>query len=142
MLVYICWRKHVAISRRRILYVNVNTPLKLARFMAEVPSIGLGETGAAVWWPTKDEAAQLGGELEFRDVSFSYPADRTKKLVLSNVNLRIPSGCMVGICGQTGCGKTTLLRLLERIYDPSEGVVTLGGCDLRKLDPRWLRQRA
>ena len=45
-------------------------------------------------------------------------------------------------CGRTGCGKTTLLRLLERLYDPTEGTVTLGGCDLRKLDPRWLRQRA
>ena len=127
---------------RRILYENINTPLKLARFMAETPSIGLGETGTASWYPTSEEEAELGGDLEFQGVSFSYPADRTKKVVLSNIELRIPSGCMVGICGRTGCGKTTLLRLLERLYDPTEGTVTLGGCDLRKLDPRWLRQRA
>lgn len=124
---------------RRILYENLNSPLKLARFVAETPTIGLGEQK---WSPTSDEAAAMGGEIVFKNVGFSYPADRTKKKILSRVNLTIPSGFTVGICGQTGCGKTTLLRLLERLYDPTEGEISIGGHNIAEVSPVWLRKRA
>ncbi len=78
------------------------------------------------------------GSVEFRDVSFSYAKDKNK-LALSGVNLKIASGETVGILGGTGSAKSTLVQLLPRLYDATEGQVLVGGRDVREYDLRALR---
>jgi ATP-binding cassette, subfamily B, bacterial len=68
------------------------------------------------------------GQMEFDSVSFNY---KTEKPVLSNVTFKIQPGDRVGIMGSTGAGKSTLINLITRFYDPSDGVVSLDGTDIR-----------
>jgi ATP-binding cassette subfamily B protein len=69
------------------------------------------------------------GEFEFRNVSFAYEGDECP--ILRQASFRIPAGSRVGIVGKTGAGKTTLVNLLNRSYDPSSGSILLDGVDLR-----------
>lgn len=78
------------------------------------------------------------GSIDFRDVSFSYHKD-PGNCVLTNVNLHIESGQMVGIIGGTGSSKTTLVSLIPRLYDVLSGSVCVGGIDVRKYDIKALR---
>ncbi|XP_032696082.1 mitochondrial potassium channel ATP-binding subunit isoform X1 [Lontra canadensis] len=80
----------------------------------------------------------LRGAIAFHDVCFSYPS-RPGFQVLQDFTLTLPPGKIVALVGQSGGGKTTVASLLERFYDPTAGVVTLDGRDLRTLDPSWLR---
>jgi ATP-binding cassette subfamily B protein len=70
--------------------------------------------------------------IEFRNVSFAYPG--TSRLVLRNLNLRLGQGERVALIGENGEGKTTIVKLLTRLYDPTEGAVYLDGIDLREYD--------
>ncbi|WP_420824749.1 ABC transporter ATP-binding protein [Streptomyces spiramenti] len=87
--------------------------------------------------------AALGGELEFRDVHFRYVAEdgTTTEEALSGVDLRIEPGQTVAFVGQTGAGKSTLVKLAARFYDPTDGTVLADGVDLRELDPAAYRRR-
>uniref|UniRef100_A0A452UQU5 Mitochondrial potassium channel ATP-binding subunit n=1 Tax=Ursus maritimus TaxID=29073 RepID=A0A452UQU5_URSMA len=80
----------------------------------------------------------LRGAITFHNVYFSYPC-RPGFQVLQDFTLTLPPGKIVALVGQSGGGKTTVASLLERFYDPTAGVVTLDGRDLRTLDPSWLR---
>ncbi|MBK7675195.1 type I secretion system permease/ATPase [Accumulibacter sp.] len=81
---------------------------------------------------------ELSGEIEFRHVSFSYPEQG--EAALRNVSLHIAPGERVIIIGRTGCGKSTLQKLMLGLYQPSQGVVRIDGIDLRQLDPADLRR--
>lgn len=74
----------------------------------------------------------VGHSIEFCDVSFAYPG--TEKMVLNHVNLKIEAGESIALVGLNGAGKTTFLKLLMRLYDPTEGVILLDGVDLRHYD--------
>lgn len=77
------------------------------------------------------------GELEFRDLTFTYPgADGP---ALSRVSFAVPAGATVALVGRTGSGKSTVLALLPRVFDPPPGTVLLDGVDVRELDLAWLR---
>ncbi|CAA9218469.1 MAG: Heterodimeric efflux ABC transporter, permease/ATP-binding subunit 1 [uncultured Chloroflexia bacterium] len=76
--------------------------------------------------------------VELEAVSFAYPGD---ELVLREVSMLEPAGSVLGLLGRTGSGKTTLTRLLLRLYDPSTGEVRLGGVDLRRVPNANLRAR-
>ncbi|OUN89542.1 ABC transporter ATP-binding protein [[Collinsella] massiliensis] len=78
------------------------------------------------------------GSIEFRDVSFKYRAD-ARECALEHVNLSIAAGSTVGILGGTGSGKTTLVQLIPRLYDVTEGAVLVGGHDVRAYDLAALR---
>ncbi len=78
------------------------------------------------------------GSILFDKVSFSYSKDAEKK-ALSNINLFIGAGETVGIVGGTGSGKTSLVQLISRLYDVSEGSVKVGGIDVRSYDVESLR---
>lgn len=77
------------------------------------------------------------GEIEYRNVSFSYPG---RERVLNGVNLHIDSGEVVALTGANGTGKSTLMALLLRFYDPSSGVIALDGLDIGDIDVRDLRR--
>jgi len=69
---------------------------------------------------------------EFRNVSFAYPG--TNRMVLKNLNLRLGVGERIALIGENGEGKTTIVKLLTRLYDPTEGALLLDGVDLRDYD--------
>lgn len=77
------------------------------------------------------------GSITFKNVSFRYPGSREK--TLKNINFEIASGETLGIIGSTGSSKTTLVQLIPRLYDVSEGSVLVGGIDVRDYDLKFLR---
>ena len=79
----------------------------------------------------------LSGDIVFDDVSFSY--DNQK--VLDHLSLTIKGGETVAILGATGSGKSTMLHMLQRLYEPNEGKITIGGVDIQKIDRYWLRSK-
>lgn len=80
------------------------------------------------------------GSVVFENVSFSYAKDPSKEC-LKNVSLTIPSGATVGILGGTGTSKTTLVQLIPRLYDTTEGRVLVGGVDVQDYDMEVLREQ-
>lgn len=80
------------------------------------------------------------GLVEFRNVSFAYP-DAGDELVLNNINLTVHPGETVGVLGATGCGKSTLVNLIPRFYDVTQGSVLVDGVDVREYDLQALRDR-
>ena len=86
----------------------------------------------------KEELSNVKGDIEFKDVSFSY-ASAKEKLVVSGLNLKIPSGTTVALVGPSGGGKTTLCNLIPRLYDVDEGRITVDGKDVRDLSMQSLR---
>ncbi len=78
------------------------------------------------------------GSVEFKNVSFKYSA-KADKYALSDINIRIESGMTVGILGGTGSSKSTLVQLIPRLYDVTEGSVCVGGTDVREYDLDTLR---
>ncbi len=78
------------------------------------------------------------GSIDFNNVSFKY-AKTAEKNTLSNINLHIESGQTVGIIGGTGSSKSTLVQLISRLYDVTEGVIFVGGRDVREYDLETLR---
>ncbi|MFE6982216.1 ABC transporter ATP-binding protein [Streptomyces griseus] len=84
------------------------------------------------------DVLSLRGEIAFEDVSFAYGSDEE---ALTGVDLRIPAGQTVAFVGETGAGKSTLVKLVARYYDPTGGRVTADGTDLRRLDMTAYRHR-
>ncbi|MBE6960170.1 MAG: ABC transporter ATP-binding protein [Ruminococcaceae bacterium] len=80
----------------------------------------------------------VDGSIDFEDVSFRYSATAQHR-ALKEVNLHIPAGATVGILGGTGSSKSTLVQLIPRLYDVSEGIVKVGGVDVRNYDLEILR---
>ena len=89
--------------------------------------------------PDSIDAAELTdviGNIEFNNVYFSYTAD--KKLI-ENLNIKAKAGQRIAIVGPTGCGKTTLINLLMRFYDPTDGTITVDGKDIMQVTRKSLR---
>lgn len=86
------------------------------------------------------EETPYKGTIEFQNVSFAYP-DQKNVLVLKNLNLRIESGKTIGILGSTGSGKTSLVHLIPRFYDATEGTILVDGIDVKKYDVNYLRSK-
>ena len=78
------------------------------------------------------------GSVDFEGVSFKY-SSKAEKYALSDINLHIKSGMTIGILGGTGSSKTTLVQLIPRLYDATEGVIKVGGVDVKKYDLETLR---
>ncbi len=83
--------------------------------------------------------AELTAEIEFENVSFHYPS-RPNQAATDQLSLKVEAGKVLALVGPSGAGKSTLFELLQRFYDPQSGTISLGGVDLRALDPKELRQ--
>ena len=104
---------------------------RVAQVLDEVPDIN--DDNAAYPEKTVKE-----GKIEFKDVSFRYYKESEDK-VLDSINLTIEPGSTVGIIGSTGCGKTTLVSLISRLYDADEGQILVDGVDVRDYSLKNLR---
>ncbi|KAK6191312.1 hypothetical protein SNE40_003035 [Patella caerulea] len=82
----------------------------------------------------------LDGHVEFKNVFFTYPS-RPETPVIKGMNLTVNPGQVVALVGPSGGGKSTIVSLIERFYDPDSGTVLLGGRELSTLDPHWFRQK-
>ncbi|KAF4020015.1 hypothetical protein G4228_012226, partial [Cervus hanglu yarkandensis] len=96
--------------------------------------------------PTIDSFSERGhkpdnikGNLEFKDVHFSYPA-RPDVKILKGLNLRVESGQTAALVGNSGCGKSTVVQLVQRLYDPDVGRIIIDGQDIRTFNVKYLRE--
>ena len=119
-----------------MLFMNSSRALASSRRVKEVmlEKIDLSDANAA----HKDARVQRG-EIEFRHVSFRYYKNSEHR-VLSDINLKIGAGQTVGIIGSTGCGKTTLVSMIPRLYDVDEGQVLVDGIDVKDYSLYHLRE--
>ena len=86
--------------------------------------------------PKRENWEELRGDIEFEDVSFRYPDG--EELVLEHFDLKIPFGSNIAVVGETGAGKSTLVNLICRCYEPTEGRVLIDGRDARERSQLWL----
>eukprot|EP00794_Sanderia_malayensis_P011087 gene11087-12255_t len=81
----------------------------------------------------------ITGNIEFHNVDFTYPS-RLNNKILTNFNVTIDSGATVALVGESGCGKSTIVKLVQRFYDATAGSVFLDGINLKEINVPWLRQ--
>ncbi|MFT2016989.1 ABC transporter ATP-binding protein, partial [Streptomyces sp. 796.1] len=111
-------------------------------------TVSLGRVQELLREPTTTPVAEaprpvqrLRGDIAFDDVQFHYGTGEQTEAALTGIDLRIPAGQTVAFVGETGAGKSTLVKLVARFYDPSAGRVTVDGTDLRELDLAQYRHR-
>lgn len=85
------------------------------------------------------DASSLRGDVEFKNVSFKYSTDSSGDNILDNINFKVNAGEIVGIVGGTGCGKSSMVNLIPRLYDATEGQVLIDGVDVKNYDLTALR---
>ncbi|EFJ23178.1 hypothetical protein SELMODRAFT_103646 [Selaginella moellendorffii] len=106
---------------------------KIYETIARVPPIDVDDDNG-------EQLTNVAGKLDFRNVLHSYPA-RPGVQVLQELNLSIPPGKTIALVGGSGSGKSTVIALLERFYDPLQGQVLLDGYDIRSLQLKWYRKQ-
>ena len=116
-----------------VIYVMITISAESAKRISEVLSEEPSLTS-----PSDAVEEVKDGSVDFQDVSFKYAAG-AEQYALSDIDLHIPSGATVGILGGTGSSKTTLVQLIARLYDVTEGSVKVGGVDVREYDTDALR---
>lgn len=109
------------------LLMNSSRALASGKRICEVLDEKLDLDDASALYPDKKIEK---GEIEFKNVSYRY-FKNSEESVLDNINLKIPSGSTVGIIGSTGCGKTTLISMIPRLYDVDEGEVLVDGINVK-----------
>ena len=121
----------------------VNVQVNVERFSHLMESESDVRDSAAVeaiygdaFTPRRENWEELYGDVEFRDVTFRYPDGDEN--ILEHFNLKIPRGTNVAIVGETGAGKSTLVNLVCRFFEPTEGAVLIDGRDARERSQLWL----
>lgn len=81
----------------------------------------------------------MSGKIEMKNVDFAYPS-RKETPILIQFCLEVKAGTSIGLVGKSGCGKSTIIALIQRFYEVERGFVKVDGVDIRELDPHWYRQ--
>ena len=97
------------------------------------PKINLSES------TLKPPKESIKGKVEFQNISFIYPSDKNKRKILDGLNLTFEPGKKVALVGESGCGKSTTVNLIERLYEPTEGTILIDGIEIQKYDLEYLR---
>ena len=125
------------ISAFSAIQVNIE---RLTRLLAEKSDVAdapqVVERYGDTFHPKRENWEPLEGDVEFRDVSFRYPDG--EDYVLEHFNLKVPKGTNIAIVGETGAGKSTLVNLVCRFYEPTKGQVLIDGRDARERSQLWL----
>ena len=87
----------------------------------------------------KPDRNTIKGKIEFKDISFIYPSDVNQRKILDGLSFTIEPGQKVALVGESGCGKSTTINLIERLYEPHSGQVLLDGTDVKQYDLEYLR---
>ncbi len=117
--------------------VNIERFTKLLEEKADVAdSPEVIEKYGDAFYPKKENWEPLYGDIEFKDVSFRYPDGN--EMVLEHFNLKVPQGTNVAIVGETGAGKSTLVNLVCRFFEPTKGQVLIDGRDAKERSQLWL----
>ena len=87
----------------------------------------------------KPDRNSIKGKIEFKNINFAYPSDKNKKNILNNLNIVCEPGQKVAIVGESGCGKSTTVNLIERLYEPTSGEILLDGININKYDLHYFR---
>ena len=98
-----------------------------------VPKIFISEKNIK---PNKDS---IQGKIEFKNIKFIYPSDKNQRLILDNLNLIFEPGKKVALVGESGCGKSTTVNLMERLYEPNEGQILVDGIEIKDYNLEYLR---
>ncbi|XP_065031997.1 putative multidrug resistance protein [Musa acuminata AAA Group] len=106
---------------------------RILKVMKRIPRIDSDSTEGIVM-------ENISGDVEFRSVEFAYPS-RPDSIILNDFNLKVAAGTTVALVGGSGSGKSTVIALMERFYDPRRGEVLLDGIDIRSLRLKWLRSQ-
>ncbi|MEE0808317.1 MAG: ABC transporter ATP-binding protein, partial [Acutalibacteraceae bacterium] len=109
--------------------ISIESMKRICEVLDETPSLSN---------PQNPVTSVKNGDIAFKGVSFKY-SDKAKRYALENVNIDIKSGMTVGIIGGTGSSKSSLVQLIPRLYDVTEGSVLVGGVDVREYDIKTLR---
>jgi ATP-binding cassette, subfamily B (MDR/TAP), member 1 len=124
--------------------ICAQAPCRLASLLVAVVCLlsELGQESAALSLVHSLHAlhqrSRVQGNIEMKGVSFAYPA-RSDVPVLKSFDLSVTAGQTVALVGQSGSGKSTIIQLLERFYDPAAGLITVDGHDIRSLSLGWYR---
>ena len=94
------------------------------------------DTSQSNYKPPRDT---VKGRIEFKNIQFVYPSDETNRKILDDLNLVFEPGQKVALVGESGCGKSTTVNLIERLYEPTQGEVLLDGVNINKYDLKYLR---
>lgn len=117
--------------------VNVERFTRLMETFSDVRDTpAVVETYGDAFHPKKENWEPLHGDIEFRDVTFRYPDGDEN--ILEHFSLKVPQGTNVAIVGETGAGKSTLVNLVCRFFEPTEGQVLIDGHDARERSQLWL----
>ena len=87
----------------------------------------------------KPEREKIKGKIEFKNIKFIYPSDKNQKPILNGLNLTIEPGKKIAFVGESGCGKSTTVNLIERLYDPVGGEILIDGIDIKEFNLEYLR---
>ncbi|KAL7713328.1 ABC-type xenobiotic transporter [Entamoeba marina] len=109
------------------------TAFKIYNIIDRIPEIDVQSIGGI-------KPNECNGHIKLDNIQFTYPT-RVNNQVIEALNLEIKKGECIALVGESGCGKSTIIQLIERLYDPTNGKITLDGNDLRELNIEWLRNQ-
>ena len=136
----VCFATTMAISSFGMMAPNINIIQEACIAASDYftlldRQVQIDESGST-FRPPRDSVM---GRIEFRNIQFIYPSDVNKRKILDGLNLIFEPGQKVALVGESGCGKSTTVNLIERLYEPTEGEVLIDGVNVKDYDLKYLR---